>query len=166
VASYDKLTHISRRFAHIRLRKIVKEAKDDRDRLGMALEKNLARAEEVGVEAEGREEGGGEDMLRAVIRAQHSRIQNLKTKLATAISEGGGGRKPVLSPKMQREHLAMKANRVDFKGQREAAARVEEKRRKEVEKERRRKRELGGEGGGRRGGTGGKVKFDMFGLLE
>jgi hypothetical protein len=162
----------------LRLRKLVKEATEDRDRLGMALERNIGTREE---EAETRDEDEGEkkspakqpseetseqstEMLKAVIRAQHSRIQDLKTKLATAVSSGGAPpKKAALSPKMQREHLAMKANRVDFKGQKDAARRVEDKRRKEKEMERRRKRELGGEGGG----TGrGKVKFDIFGMLE
>eukprot|EP00520_Triparma_pacifica_P002181 CAMPEP_0118653336 /NCGR_PEP_ID=MMETSP0785-20121206/11779_1 /TAXON_ID=91992 /ORGANISM="Bolidomonas pacifica, Strain CCMP 1866" /LENGTH=304 /DNA_ID=CAMNT_0006545877 /DNA_START=100 /DNA_END=1010 /DNA_ORIENTATION=- len=81
---------------------------------------NLKELQEEQEEAlrESRVKGGAEneEILKAVIRAQHSRIQDLKSKLATAVSEGGGAKKQVLSPKMQREHLAMVANRVDFKG--------------------------------------------------
>ena len=166
-----------------RLGKLLKEARDDRDRMGIALENQLSREGEEkgegnfdgdlegdvkGVSEQPQGEKGGsssssssniissskEDILKSVIKAQHSRIQELKTKLATVLASGGGGggggavgggKRQVLSPKMQRERLAMQANRVDFKGQREAKRRVEEKKRKDKEEGRRKRREARGE---------------------
>lgn len=102
-----------------RLQKKVSELEVDRGNFSAALEDRVVTESSVGSD--------NSDILKSVIRAQHSRILELKTKLEK--------HKQATSPKKTKEFLRQQAERVDFKGQDEARRRVEAKRRKEKKEE-------------------------------
>ncbi|GMI07061.1 hypothetical protein TrVE_jg4717 [Triparma verrucosa] len=104
-----------------RLQKKVSELEVDRSNFSAALEDRVVTEEGEGL--------GGESagIFKSVIRAQHSRIVDLKGKLEK--------QKQATSPRKTKEFLRQQAERVDFKGQDEARRRVEAKRRKERKEE-------------------------------
>jgi hypothetical protein len=163
----------------LRLQSLLKEANDDRDRLGAAVEKisskMAAKSNRVEVEEKKVDEGQQQeaemvlgsndvDALKSLVRAQQSRIKDLRTKLAGGDGGGGGSNNRNPSPRKNqllrdRGSIIRKlANGHDLAGQAAAKGRVDKKVKEEKREEKERLRKvqvwLDGEEGGGGGGTG------------